>query len=317
MKMYPIRLKPIYDHTIWADDRLTKLRHVDVSGCGTSWEISAHPYAKNEIINGQEKGKTLMELIKERPEDMLGKVPFEKMLRLAYLDARDDLSIQVHPYNSYALEHEHDLGKTESWYIVDAKPGSTLVAGTVTEDAQVIRQALDDEHLEPYLHKVGMQKGDFILIPAGMLHALGKGLMAIEIGTNSNTTYRFYDYNRTDAKGNRRELHLKKSFDVADFSLQAQKISNPVIPGQKKVLTECDDFIVELYDIQDSLTLDTGYDTFHTVSFVQSDAKIVTKEREESIKYTENVFIPAGVGTYTIHGNTRVLVAYPNVKNIR
>lgn len=315
--MYPIRLQPIYDHTIWADDRLTKLRHVKQSGCGTSWEISAHPYAKNKIINGIYQGKTLMELIEEKPEAMLGKAPFSKMLRLAYLDARDDLSIQVHPYNSYALEHEQDLGKTESWYILDARPGSTLVAGTLTDDSTVIQQALKQEHLEPYLRKVEMQAGDFILIPAGMLHALGKGLLAIEIGTNSNTTYRFYDYNRTDANGNCRELHLKKSFDVADFSLQSQKISNPVIPGQKKTLVECDDFIVELYDVQEHLQLDTKHMTFHTLSFVQSAAKIITEQQTEDVSYTENVFIPADVGMYTIQGNTRVLVAYPNLKNVR
>ncbi|WP_288230566.1 type I phosphomannose isomerase catalytic subunit [uncultured Faecalicoccus sp.] len=308
--MYPIQLKPIYDKTIWANDKLTSLRHIEEKGYGTCWEISAHSYCTNEVINGIYKGKTLMELIQEKPKEMLGEVPFEKMLRLAYLDAKEDLSIQVHPHNSYALEHENDLGKTESWYVLDAKPGATLVAGTTTRDKSIIQKAVEEENLEPYLRKVDIEAGDFILIPAGMLHALGAGIFAIEIGTNSNTTYRFYDYNRVDAKGNKRELHLKKSFDVADFSLQSQKISNPYMEGQHKILVDCDEFVVELYDIKDTLTLDTEDKRFHTLSFVQNDAKILYGQNEIDVKYTENVFIPASLGQYTIKGNGRVLVAY-------
>ena len=142
--MYPIQLKPIYDKTIWANDKLTSLRHIEEKGYGTCWEISAHSYCTNEVINGIYKGKTLMELIQEKPKEMLGEVPFEKMLRLAYLDAKEDLSIQVHPYNSYALEHENDLGKTESWYVLDAKPGATLVAGTTTRDKSIIQKAVEE-----------------------------------------------------------------------------------------------------------------------------------------------------------------------------
>lgn len=308
--MYPIQLKPIYDKTIWANDKLTTLRHMDEKGYGTCWEISAHSYCTNEVVNGIYKGKTLMELIEEKPEEMLGEIPFEHMLRLAYLDAKDDLSIQVHPYNSYAKAHENDLGKTESWYVLDTKPNATLVAGTLTEDKNVIQKALEDENLEPYLRKVDIEAGDFILIPAGMLHALGAGIFAIEIGTNSNTTYRFYDYNRTDANGNKRELHLEKSFDVADFSLHTQKISNPYIEGQHKTLVDCDEFVVELYDIKDSLTLDTQGKKFHTLTFVQGDAQIVYGQNILPVTYTESVFIPASLGAYTIKGNGRVLVAY-------
>ena len=273
--MYPIQLKPIYDKTIWANDKLTSLRHIEEKGYGTCWEISAHSYCTNEVINGIYKGRTLMELIQEKPKEMLGEVPFEKMLRLAY-----------------------------------AKPGATLVAGTTTRDKNVIQKAVEEENLEPYLRKVDIEAGDFILIPAGMLHALGAGIFAIEIGTNSNTTYRFYDYNRVDAKGNKRELHLKKSFDVADFSLQSQKISNPYMEGQHKILVDCDEFVVELYDIKDTLTLDTEDKRFHTLSFVQNDAKILYGQNEIDVKYTENVFIPASLGQYTIKGNGRVLVAY-------
>lgn len=311
--MYPFKLKPIYDKTIWANDRLTTLRHKEDQGYGTCWEVSAHSYCSNEVLNGEYAGKTLMELINTHKKEMLGKHDFEQMLRLAYLDAKDDLSIQVHPYDAYAKKHENDMGKTESWYVLEASENATLVAGTTCDDPEVIRQAIADGDLEKYLRKVPMQAGDFIFVPAGMLHALGGGILAIEVGTNSNTTYRFYDYNRKDANGNARELHVEKSFDVVDLSMRSEKISTPlktVEHNEKKVLVDCDEFVVELHDIKEALTLDTKGERFHTLSFVHNDAQIIYKQENINVNYSENIFVPADCGEYTIKGNCRVLVSY-------
>ena len=217
--MKPFVLKPIPDYTIWGCDRISKARGYD-KNYGTWWEVSAHPYCTNEVLN-IEGNKTLQDLINENMEDVLGPgLTMHDVLRLAYLDTQDALSIQVHPYDEYAKENANDYGKSESWYILDAAKGATLVAGTKTEDADVIKEALNNGTLEAYLKYVPVKKGDYIIIPAGMLHALGKDILAIEVGTNSNTTYRFYDYKRKDASGNERALHLKESFDVADFTLQ-------------------------------------------------------------------------------------------------
>ncbi|MEJ8737726.1 type I phosphomannose isomerase catalytic subunit [Erysipelotrichaceae bacterium HCN-30851] len=311
--MYPLKLKPIYDKTIWANDQLTKIRGVKESGYGTCWEISAHSYCSNKILNGEFAGQTLMELISSHEKEMLGKHSISEMLRVAYLDAKEDLSIQVHPYNEYAIKHDNDMGKTESWYVLDAKPGATLVAGTLCNDKQTIRKAIEDGNLEQYLNKVPIETGDFIMIDAGMLHALGGGIFAIEVGTNSNTTYRFYDYNRKDANGNSRELHIDKSFDVVDLSKKAEKISNPIKDvkvNERKVLTDCDAFVVELYDIADVLELDTKGERFYTLSFVHNDAVIEYQNEEISVTYTENIFIPADCGKFSIKGNARVLVSY-------
>lgn len=311
--MYPFKLKPIYDKTIWANNKLTTIRNVEEEGYGTSWEVSAHNYSKNEIVNGSLAGKTLFAVIEESPKETLGDIPFEKMLRLAFLDAKDDLSIQVHPYNDYAIKYENDLGKTESWYVLDADEGATLVAGTLCEDKEEIRKAVIEGTLEKYLRKVPIETGDFIFIPAGMLHALGGGIMAIEVGTNSNTTYRFYDYNRKDANGNGRELHIEKSFDVVDLSLQSEKVASPLVAQEKstsKVLVDCEDFTVELHDIVGEASFDTKGKQFHTLSFVHEDAVVEYQDMEIAVNYTDNMFVPASCGTYKIKGNTRVLISY-------
>ena len=273
--MYPLRLKPIYDKTIWANDRLTTMRHEAQSGCGTCWEISAHPHAQNKIINGDYAGKTLQELLDEKEREMLGEVPRQRMLRLAFLDAADNLSIQVHPDDAYAHEHENDEGKTESWYILEA--------------------------------------GDFVCIDAGMLHALGKGILALEIGENSNTTYRFYDYNRKDANGNPRPLHIQKSFAVADFALVCTPVHSPLEKVQEtkeKMLVEREEFCVKLVDIHASYELIMDHTKFYCLSNVGQDAEIICDGMHIPFLFTESIFVPAACKDLTIQGDTRVLLSY-------
>lgn len=311
--MYPMKLKPIYDKTIWGNDRLTTMRGVEEKGMGTCWEVSAHPHAKNVILNGEYAGKTLDELIKADPASMLGEKQPNQMLRLAYLDAKDDLSIQVHPYDEYARIHENDEGKTESWYILQADEGATLVAGTTNSNAEVIKEAVAQDHVEDYVRKVAVEAGDFVCIGAGMLHALGKGILALEIGQNSNTTYRFYDYHRKDANGNERELHIQKSFDVADFSLQCEKVVSPLCEvehTQEKMLVDRREFSVRLVDVAGSYVLPRDDKRFYCLSNVSNDCVLRYGNEELSFAYTESMFVPAGCDDIEILGNARILISY-------
>lgn len=308
--MYPIKLKPIYDKTIWANNRLTTIRGIHEDGLGTCWEVSAHPYAQNIILNGEYEGRTLQSLMETNPSEVLGVHSCDNMLRLAYLDAKEDLSIQVHPDGAYAKAHESDEGKTESWYILEADEGATLVAGTTLQDKATIAKSIADKTLDCHLVKVPVQAGDFIYIEAGMLHALGAGILAIEIGTNSNTTYRFYDYGRVDKHGNGRELHLEKGFDVVDVSLKSEKISTPLSSFERsleKTLVDKDAFQVVLYDVVDELTLDTEGKDFHCVTFVKQGGHIAYQGEIFDANYTDSIFIPASCGKYTIKGPCRVL----------
>lgn len=311
--MYPFKLKPIYDKTIWANDKLTTIRGVEEKGYGTSWEVSAHAYSTNEIMNGEYANQTLMNIIEKHPNEILGDIKIEQMLRLAFLDAKDDLSIQVHPNTDYAKKYENDLGKVESWYVLEAEPNATLVAGTLCNDSEIIRKAVLNGTLEKYLRKVSINAGDFIFIDAGMLHALGGGILAIEVGTNSNTTYRFYDYNRKDANGNGRELHIDKSFDVVDLTKQSEKVASPLkdlTQNESKVLHDCEEFCVELHDIVKEEIFDTKGKRFHTLCFVHNDAIVEYNGMEIKMNYTQSMFVPASCGKYKIIGNCRVLVSY-------
>ncbi len=309
--MYPIKLKPIYDKTIWANNKLTTIRGVDSSEYGTCWEVSAHSYCQNEIMNGEYAGQDLMTVIQKCPTEMLGKHDESKLLRLAYLDAKSDLSIQVHPHEAYAKTNDNDHGKTEAWYVLEAEPGSTLVAGTKISDEELIRTSIEDGTLEEHLVKVPINKGDFIHIDAGMLHALGGGIFAIEVGTNSNVTYRFYDYQRKDAQGNSRELHLDKSFDVVDLTKESQKIANPfqeVDETTCKTLCNTEFFKVDLIDVKDSITLKPN-NAFMTITFVSKDATVKWNDGEIQCKYTDSIFIPASCPEFEVITNGRLLVS--------
>lgn len=311
--MYPLKLKPIYDKTIWGNNKLTSARNDEGDQFGTSWEVSAHPYCSNVIENGEYAGKTLMELVNENENDMLGKHDKDHVLRAAHLDAKGSLSIQVHPYDEYAIKNENDMGKTEAWYVIHADEGAKLCAGCNCSDEATVRAAIADGTLEQHLRYVPMEAGDFIYINAGQLHALGAGIWAIEVGTNSNITYRFYDYNRKDANGNGRPLHIEKSFDVVDLGLKTEKVVSPVkekiTENEMKYLCDTEAFTIELHDIADEVTFDTD-GKFHLVNVVDKNAEIVYNNIVVPVEFTRSVFIPASCGKYTIKGEARVLVSY-------
>ena len=240
----PIFVESIKVETIWGGNNISKARGYD-KGYGTWWEISANKKSAN-IVKNYETDKNFYEFIKEDESSILGEgYTLHEMLRLGYLDTVDSLSIQVHPDDEYAIKNSDDFGKKESWYIIDAKPGAKLVAGTTTDDTDVIKEAFENGTLEKYLKRWEVSKGDFITIPEGMIHALGRDILALEVGTNSDTTYRFYDYNRVDKSGKKRELHVKESFDVVDFSKQPEFVKNE---EKSRRLIESDEYVIdELY----------------------------------------------------------------------
>lgn len=304
--MKPLLLKAIPDYTIWGADRLSKHRGYD-KNYGTWWEVSAHPYCTNEIINCDSK-KTLQEYIDEDPEGMLGKgYTLHEMIRLAYLDTLDDLSIQVHPEDDYALKYANDYGKFESWYILDAEPGATLVAGTNTSDKEAIQEALNNNDLEKYLRKWPVKKGDYITIPAGMLHALGKDILALEVGTNSNTTYRFYDYGRKDAQGNSRPLHLKEAFDVTDFSKE------PVfVPAQETTrrIGDTPMFTVDELYLDEDYTIELK-EHYVVVSNLEEDCIIEHEGQSIVLPKYDSAFVPCNAERIVIQKGAHVLLSQP------
>lgn len=211
----------------------------------------------------------------------------------------------MHPQDDTAPEG--DFGKSESWYVLDAKPGATLVAGTKTTDADVIRKALEDGTLDEYLVKWPVKKGDFIYIPSGMLHALGADITAIEVGTNSNTTYRFYDYGRTDAQGNPRPLHLNESFEVTDFSLKPVFVP---AANEDHVLADAPQFtVVERFIGDEPVEIETG-ETYVVLSNMGEDTDVIWNGEAFPLKALSSIVVPWSAGKVTLK-NAHVLESRP------
>ena len=219
----PFLLKPAAKDYLWGGNRLNDDfgKEIKISPLAETWECSTHPDGQSVIASGPDAGKTLGEALGAHPE-YLGSHPLqatggrpELPILIKLIDAKQDLSVQVHPDDAYALAHEHSLGKTEMWYVLSAKKDATLVYGfnqDVTEED--VRQALKQGTVEKYLNHVPVQKDDVFYIEAGTVHALGAGVMAAEIQESSNLTYRLYDYDRLDKNGQKRALHVEKALHV-------------------------------------------------------------------------------------------------------
>lgn len=310
--MEPLRLEPIYNRTIWAGQRLAHIRGRVPAGEGTSWEVSVHPSAQSVVAEGTHAGRTLASLIGEDPVGMLGAdVGDADLLRLAFLDTGEALSVQVHPGERYARAHEGDHGKTEAWYILAADEGAQLVAGSDFTSADEVREALRNGSIEDHLHHFPVQEGDCVVVPSGTLHALGAGILALEIGTNSNTTYRFYDYGRRDKDGNLRELHIEKSLDVVRFGQRGTCVSTP-LDHQARVrrIVSLPEYCVDLIDVTDEFAIPPAR-TFRTLSCVHGQVVLEAGAHDMELAYTESVFVPASCGGLVVKGSCRLLLATP------
>ncbi len=243
MTLTPIRMFPAYRHgamTPWGGDNLQLIFGKDIPDerTGEDLEVSAIPGLESR----DEQGNTLPELIEKYGEKLVGtqvKGVFPLLLKL--LDARDTLSVQVHPDDEYAARVEGKLGKTEAWYILYADEGAELVYGVnpgLTKEA-LTAHSLAGKAVEQDLRRVKVQAGDTYYIPAGMVHAIGGGIVLYEIQQSSDVTYRFYDWDRTDKEGKKRELHIEKAVDVTDLSAQLEKaVGREMEPGREKLLEE-------------------------------------------------------------------------------
>ncbi len=218
----PFLLKPSGKDYLWGGSRLNDdfSKEIQMEPLAETWECSTHPAGPSYAANGIFAGKSLAEILKEHPE-FLGthpKTEGELPILIKFIDARQDLSVQVHPDDAYAKEHEGgQRGKTEMWYVLDAAPGTELIYGFRREiKKEALKRAVEKGTVERYLQHVSVQKDDVFYIEAGTVHALGAGALVAEVQESSDLTYRLYDYDRTDKNGRRRELHLDKALAVAD-----------------------------------------------------------------------------------------------------
>lgn len=217
--MSPLVLKPVFKERIWGGRNLEKMGYdIPDGNIGECWGISAHQNGPNVIANGAYEGQTLDKVWEEHPE-LFGN-PSEKKFPLLtkILDANQKLSVQVHPDDEYAHEHENgEFGKTECWYVLDAKEDAEIIYGTYANSKEQLEEYIQNEDWDHLFKRVKVEKGDFFYVPSGTVHAIGEGIMILETQQNSDTTYRIYDYDRIERDGKKRELHLDKSIDVINI----------------------------------------------------------------------------------------------------
>lgn len=322
--LYPLKFKPVYKDYIWGGRNLEKLGKVLPDGIvAESWEISCHPDGVSIVANGDFEGRSLPDLVKELGRELLGSALEQKdidkfPLLVKFIDANDNLSVQVHPDDNYAFIHENgEYGKNEMWYIISAEPGAKLiydvVPGTTREN---FADAVKSNSIASCLKSIEVFPGDVINIPAGLIHAIGKGIVLAEIQQNSNTTYRVYDYDRVDKKGSKRPLHIEKALDVIDFNATGRKEKfrglkiQPDSDYIKKVLVVCRYFAVEQYTLNGTLNETADGRKFYLYTFTEGDAELTYGNNILPVRAGESLLIPASLGTYSIQGNAKLLKSY-------
>ena len=296
-----LKLRPTCKDYLWGGDRLRTDFGIesDLHPLAEAWVLSCHPDGPSTIVNGPYAGKTLADYIAAEGKGVLGAdcAPFADFPILTKLiDAKGNLSIQVHPSDAYALEHEHQYGKTEMWYILDCEPGATLYYGFQHQiSREEFQQRIQDNTLTEVLNAVPVEKGDLFFIPAGTLHAIRKGIVVAEIQQNSNVTYRIYDYGRVGADGKPRQLHIQQALEVT------QRTPSQPDPDFHGHLAQCPYFTVDV--MEGRFTLDCGPESFVSVLVLEGTGALWEGDESMSLRKGESLFIPAGAGQCRLEGD--------------
>lgn len=314
--MAVLKLTPAFKDYLWGGTRLRDdfQKDCDFDKIAESWELSCHKDGPSTISNGEFKGLTLSEYIEKAGKSVLG-TDCEKFdnfpILIKLIDAKDNLSVQVHPDNEYALRVEGEYGKTEMWYIVDCDEGATLLYGfkdTISKDE--FAQRIADNTLLEVTNAVPVKKGDVFFIQAGTLHAIGKGILIAEIQQNSNTTYRIYDYGRVGKDGKPRELHVEKAKDVTDLCPAKAYPETPVEQKDgytSKLLSSCDYFTTYAIDVDSKAVLEADEKSFASLLILEGEGKVVGDDTVEFRK-GDSIFVPAGTGKFAVDGKCKAIL---------
>jgi mannose-6-phosphate isomerase len=323
MEFYPLKFHPIYKERVWGGNNLSQIlkRKMPISSViGESWELCAHEEGTSTISNGSFSGTKIVDLINTYSNEILGE-DFQHFknkfpLLFKFIDANEKLSVQVHPEDGYALFNEMELGKTEMWYIVNAKPGAKIIYGLKERiSCKDFQKAIENGCVEDTLNEIEVKTGDVFFIPSGTVHAIGEGIVIAEIQQNSNTTYRVYDWNRLGLNGEVRQLHVEKALDVINFS---QDIRNSCIEGIKLeevgyhsiFYVHCPYFTMELLEISRKYTINQKEKRFEVLMCIEGDFNILYNNQRESFGVGETVLIPASMCEYVVEGEGKIIKTY-------
>lgn len=314
--LYPIKFKTIYFDKIWGGNRLNTIlnkNYGQLPNCGESWEISGVEGNISVVDNGFLTGNNLQELIEIYMGDLVGDKVFEQFgeefpLLIKFIDAQQDLSIQVHPNDKLSKERHNAYGKTEMWYVVDAEDGALINSGFNQEvSKEKYLEHTKNGTLTELLHYDKTEEGDVFFIPAGRVHAIGKGAMVAEIQQTSDITYRIFDYNRKDDKGNERELHTDLAIDAIDFSYKDEyKTKYEVEQNKSSEIVSCDYFTTNILSFDS--TIDKNYNQLDSfIIYINLDGQFEIEFNGETVKVNkgETILIPASLESFQLNPLTK------------
>ena len=302
--MYPLKFKPILKSTIWGGNKIIPFKHLDCQQeqVGESWEISDVKGDESIVANGSDAGKNLTEMVNVYKEKLVGKENYARFngkfpLLIKFIDAQQDLSIQVHPNDELAMKRHNSMGKTEMWYVIGATEGAHLRSGLSKQiTPEEYAQRIADNTICDVLADYPIHPGDVFFLPAGRIHSIGAGSFIAEIQQTSNVTYRIYDFNRKDKDGNTRELHTELSKDAIDYTVY-EDYRTHYTPKQNEgvELVECPYFTTSVYDLTEPMNIDYSELDSFVIYICMEGACTVTDNEGNSLELQagESVLFPA------------------------
>ena len=306
-------LVPIYKDYLWGGNKLQKKYHKDGTNkeiVAESWELSTHPDGISKIND-----ELLSEYIKENPQVLGTKCKDnDSPLLIKYIDAKEKLSIQVHPDDAYAKMNEHDNGKTELWYVVEADENAYIYLGLKQKiTKEEFYKVISKNTITNYLNKISVKKGDVFLVEPGTLHSIGEGCLIAEIQKKSNVTYRAYDFNRKDQNSNLRPLHIDKALEVTNLKQSnhdglPDEIIKQTASTTIKRLKKCDYFTVDYYAIKNKETFNVNEESFKVLMLIVGNAAVSTGEETVFLEQGESIFLSAGDYEVSVTGVCEFLI---------
>lgn len=305
-----IKLKPVFKEMIWGGAKLRTDFHYDIPSdkTGECWAVSAHQNGDCTIDGGTYNGKKLSWLWQNKRE-LFGNAKGERFpLLVKIIDAKDDLSIQVHPDDAYARKHENgSFGKTECWYVLDCDEDATIVVGHNAKDKEELKHMIEEKNWKDLIKERPIHRGDFFQITPGTVHAIKKGTLILETQQNSDITYRLYDYDRLQ-NGKPRELHLQKSIDVIQCPYEESKdsiIQEEMEHGTREQLVSCRFYTVDKLKVGGINHLNQKY-PFEILSVIQGKGTL----NDQPVQKGDHFILPSGFGEYSLDGNMEIILSH-------
>ena len=310
--MYPLKFESILKQTLWGGEKIIPFKHLNetLSNVGESWEVSAVEGSESVVANGPEKGMTLPEMVRRYKEELVGEANYARFgekfpLLIKFIDAKLDLSIQVHPDDALAKKRHNSFGKNEMWYVISADPGAKLISGFSQEiTPKEYKERVHDGTFAEVLQSCAIQPGDVFYVPAGRVHGIGAGAFVAEIQQTSDITYRIYDYNRKDKNGKTRELHTAQAVDAINFADVQDDFRTAYdrVQNEPVEVVACPYFTTSVYDMTEEITCDySELDSFVIFICVEGSCRLTDNENNEiSLQAGETVLLPATTQNITI-----------------